>query len=426
MQYDDTSDVSSGHDITFEGQDLGPATIDSDNDGVADSVAIADGNDVYLITDADHDGSVDGYAVIDSSGHVTDAAGTDAGLAGASSGTSTDDHQNTNVSDHTQTSGAAGDITIEADGQTYDAGAPTADFTGDGANDTAIVQGEDGTVNAFTDSDGDGQADTITQVDAEGHVTVAVSDGNGGWEVAATGHIDANGNVVEDSGSNTDPSNTTTTQQHTGTDVSNHQDTTQQHTGTDVSNHQDTTQQQGSQQQSSTGAQDDITLTANGHSTDLGAPTADLTGDGTPDTVVSQQSDGTMVGYTDSDGDGQADTVTQIAPDGSVVIGQSDGHGGWEQVATGHIDSSGNFVQDGGDTTSSSTAADSGVSNNDAGFSTSNADAGNGVAQGESSTSSATSGVAQADTSNAPVSNGTASASTASSISGAMGNASNG
>ena len=85
---------------------------------------------------------------------------------------------------------------------------------------------------------------------------------------------------------------------------------------------------------------------ADGQTYELGAPTADLDGDGNPDTVVTEMPDGTVVGYSDVDGDGQADQVTQIDPDGSVTIGVPDGNGGWEQAATGRIGDNGEFVPD--------------------------------------------------------------------------------
>jgi len=88
-------------------------------------------------------------------------------------------------------------------------------------------------------------------------------------------------------------------------------------------------------------------LTGPGGEYDLGHPTTDLNGDGTADTVVAQLSDGTVVGYSDNDGDGTADQVTQISPDGRVMIGVSDGRGGWQQAATGYLGADGSFVPDG-------------------------------------------------------------------------------
>ena len=44
----------------------------------------------------------------------------------------------------------------------------------------------------------------------------------------------------------------------------------------------------------------------------VGAPTVDLDSDGSPDTAVIHNSDGSTTAYTDRDGDGSADQITQI------------------------------------------------------------------------------------------------------------------
>jgi Tol biopolymer transport system component len=61
---------------------------------------------------------------------------------------------------------------------------------------------------------------------------------------------------------------------------------------------------------------------------------------------VVQGDDGTTVLVTDVDGDGTGDQIIQVNPDGSAVVQQTDGDGGWDTVATGHVDSDGNLVLD--------------------------------------------------------------------------------
>lgn len=124
---------------------------------------------------------------------------------------------------------------------------------------------------------------------------------SGGWEVTATGHLDADGVLVPGSRPNASADG-------------------------------------------DSARADAISVTDQGQAYDLGRPTTDLDGDGAADTVVTHLTDGTVVGYSDTDGDGTADQVTRISPDGSVVIGVLDGNGGWEQAAAGQLDQDGRFV----------------------------------------------------------------------------------
>ncbi|PRZ41162.1 hypothetical protein CLV47_11138 [Antricoccus suffuscus] len=59
---------------------------------------------------------------------------------------------------------AGGDLSLTIDGQTYDVGAPTLDFSGDGVADTVAVE-QDGNVEYYVDSDQDGVADQIIVLD---------------------------------------------------------------------------------------------------------------------------------------------------------------------------------------------------------------------------------------------------------------------
>lgn len=381
MEFDTGPDVQPGHDITIDtasgSQDLGQATYDSDHDGVADSVIVIDGDHEYVITDSDHDGRADSMHEFDSSGHEvdpktgapidstgTDSTGTD--TTGTDTGAGAADH--TASTDSGSTSGSARsdhDITVIGDdGSAHSLGAPTIDMDLDGSPDTAIVHNDDGSVTGYTDRDGDGNADQITQISADGKVVIAIGDGHGGWKVAGTGHLDDSGSVIPDrtpdpSGSldGTDSDGVTTGTGHTSTGTTDHPGTAgSDHPGTAGSDHPSTA---GSDHpggatepipdhapMSGYAPTGDIIFSDGGQDYDLGRPTTDLDGDGTPDTVVTHRSDGSVVGYTDTDGDGRADQVTQISPDGQVVIGVSDGHGGWEQVATGHLDTDGRFVPD--------------------------------------------------------------------------------
>jgi len=340
--------------------DVGAPTIDLTGDGVNDTVQLTgtDGSTV-LVADADQDGQADNIVQISPDGSVTyavsdghggwvvsgtghmDADGTltqdSSGETGQpyqppvdlGSGTGTDDGTATQVSTH---SGA--DMTVDIDGTAYDVGPATADTDGDGTADTAVVEGSDGSTVFVTDVDGDGTGDQIVQVNPDGSVVVQQGDGDGNWQTVATGHLDANGQVVIDQQAGTDAGTSTGTAGTAGTSATDGNSGTAGTDGTETTG----------TQTASSGS--DLTVDIDGTSYDVGAPTLDADGNGTPDTAVVQGDDGTTVLVTDVDGDGTGDQMVQINPDGSAQIQQTDGNGGWQTVATGHVDSSGTLVID--------------------------------------------------------------------------------
>lgn len=209
MDFSTGHDVRPGDDITMEtsagAQDLGQATYDSDHDGVGDSVIVIQDDREYLITDADHDGHADSVRAFDasgqeidpSSGHPLDAPsggtgqGTNLGSAGpvgyAWFGSTAADAAGASAGfAHGTPDGSVMTVT-GADGSEHDLGAATVDLDRDGTPDTAVVRDADG-----------GVADQMTRIGVDGDVVIAVSDGAGGWEVAATGHLDDSGALVED------------------------------------------------------------------------------------------------------------------------------------------------------------------------------------------------------------------------------------
>ncbi|SDO78172.1 hypothetical protein SAMN04515671_1977 [Nakamurella panacisegetis] len=382
MEFDTGPDVQPGHDISISGSsgstDLGAATYDSDHDGVADSVIVIEDDHEYVITDSDHDGHADSIHAYDENGNQVDpktgapidgsgdgtTGGSSDGTTGTDTGASTTDHTGSSTTgastDGTQTgssSDAGSDITVTgSDGSAHSIGTPTVDLDHDGSPDTAVVHNSDGSVTGYTDRDGDGHADQITQIGADGKVVIAVADNNGGWTITTTGHLDASGNLVPDGTPNPDasldPADTAgvtsghTTTSGTATGASDH--TTSGQTTSEPTGDGRTVAEPvpNSAPISGNEPDGDITFSEDGKDYDLGHPTTDLDGDGTPDTVVTHLADGTVVGYTDTDGDGTADQITQISAGGQVVIGVSDGHGGWTQAATGHMGADGKFVPD--------------------------------------------------------------------------------
>jgi len=351
MEYSDGSEgVEPGASISAHGEDLGAATYDSDHDGVADSVIVGQDEYTVVVTDSDHDGTADSVTGYDAQGHqVQHGPSGDTGVDGSGSNPGSDGSGTADPGSGGSGSGdpatdgdpggssgdaAAGSITVvDEQGRAVEVGPPTADMDGDGTADTAIVRNDDGSTTGYTDRNADGEADQITQIGTDNHVTISISDGKGGWDVAATGRLDANGEFVEDAGSGAgDPA--------AGTDSTNPDNAV----GGAVLSDLAAGDPAGDPADS---VATTITYTdANGQSYPLGAPTADFDGDGTPDTVVTTLENGTVVGYSDVDGDGRTDQVTQIDPDGTVTIGVPDGNGGWEEAATGHLGKNGEFIAD--------------------------------------------------------------------------------
>lgn len=230
MEFGTGHDVRPGEDIALETssgtQDLGQATYDSDHDGIGDSVMIIQDDHAYLVTDSDHDGYADSVRAFDSAGHEIDPSsgqplsepGDSPDSSGSPQGSGATGEGGSNV----QVGGAAGygsfagpvagdaalgtaavptgaGLTVPVDdGTLQELGAATVDLDRDGAADTAVVREADGAVIGYTDRDGDGIADQMTQIGTGGDVVISFSDGRGGWEVAATGHLDDAGALVED------------------------------------------------------------------------------------------------------------------------------------------------------------------------------------------------------------------------------------
>lgn len=211
MEFGSGHDVRPAGDITMDtsagSADLGQTTYDANSDGVADSVIIFEGDHEYLITDSDSDGHADSIRVYDASGHeVAPSSGqpidgaTGSTGAGGSTGHPGQGLFGTDAAGVLDAGVVAGQgIGIPgADGTEPELGPATVDLDRDGTPDTTVVREPDGAVIGYTDVDGDGVADQRTRIGVAGDVTIAVRDGRGGWQVAATGHLDEAGRLVED------------------------------------------------------------------------------------------------------------------------------------------------------------------------------------------------------------------------------------
>ncbi|MEU3625777.1 hypothetical protein BS329_06810 [Amycolatopsis coloradensis] len=171
-------------------------------------------------------------------------------------------------------------VTVHVDGEEYQAEL-NYDLDKDGVNDAAVIQHDDGTGQAFVDTDGDGEADQYAVLDENGKVVqeAVYDEASGAW-------VEAGDN--DDSGSDA---------------------------GTSGSMHADMP----------------------GGEVEVGPPTIDTDGDGTPDTVVVQTEDGRTIAFTDKDGDGNADIAVETDASGNSKTYEHTGPGQWTETASGVV-----------------------------------------------------------------------------------------
>lgn len=182
------------------------------------------------------------------------------------------------------------DLTVTVDGEEYNAEA-SVDFDSDGVDDTAVVETDDGAI-TFTDTDADGQADLMTQLDADGDVVgqARFDEATGEWV-----HVD--------------PADR----------------------GTAAAQHS---------------AAGPMTVDTPLGQAEVGAPTHDTDGDGIDDSVVITGSDGDTLILTDADEDGDADYATKITGEGDITVSEHTGPGEWTTIERGHLDDQGQYQRD--------------------------------------------------------------------------------
>ena len=130
-------------------------------------------------TDTDHDGTADLATMYDADGHAVGQAHYDAA---------------TGQWTQSAAAGAAGGITVDTDHGEQNVGPATADTTGSGHNDTAVVTDDAGNTILYQDVDGDGKADYAMEIAANGQVTISEHTGEHQWTAIEHGHIDDSGN----------------------------------------------------------------------------------------------------------------------------------------------------------------------------------------------------------------------------------------
>jgi len=203
----------------------------------------------------------------------------------------------------------ADELTIHVDG-TEQSFATTADLDDDGRAESVYVGATEASTEggyAYTDTSGDGVADTLTEFDARGGVvTQAVYDpATGGWNEVAPGSVAAIGAGP-------------TSLEPAGLAPTGVAPTGVAPTG-------------------GTGSGHIITVDTPDGPTPAGAATYDTDGDGKADTTVASTVDGTTLVVTDVDGDGAADVVTEVSSDGTYSSFEHTGAGEWTAVDGGNL-----------------------------------------------------------------------------------------
>ncbi len=185
-----------------------------------------------------------------------------------------------------------GELKVTVEDEEYTAEA-TYDLNDDGVNESAVVETDDGGHLAFSDTDGDGDADLMSTFDKDGDLVgqARFDERSGEWI------------AVEPSDKHTQQTNT-----NTGKSIT-----------VDIEG---------------------------GPDQNVGPATEDTDNDGRADTAVVKDGEGDTWLFTDVDGDGKADVATEITADGEVTMSKHTGDDEWTQVEHGRIDGNGKYVPD--------------------------------------------------------------------------------
>ncbi|MDQ2582977.1 hypothetical protein [Saccharothrix yanglingensis] len=191
-----------------------------------------------------------------------------------------------------ETGAADGELKVTVGDEEYTAEA-TYDLDEDGVDESAVVETDDGGHLAFSDTDGDGDADLMSTFDADGELTsqATFDEESGDW-------------VAVDPADDRD------------------------------------------QQTNSNDGKSMTVDVEDGGVQEVGPATEDTDGDGRADTAVVRDEDGDTWLFTDSDGDGSADIATEITRDGEVTVSKHTGEDEWTEVEHGRIGPDGKYEPD--------------------------------------------------------------------------------
>ncbi|XVS64394.1 hypothetical protein ACQPYE_40175 [Actinosynnema sp. CA-299493] len=206
-----------------------------------------------------------------------------------------------------ETGAADGELKVTVGDEEYTAEA-TFDLDQDGIEESAVVETDDGGHLAFSDTDGDGDADLMSTFDSDGELTsqAEFDEDSGEWV------------AVEPSDDRTEQTNT-----NAGKAI--------------------------------------VVDMEGGADQNVGPATEDTDGDGRADTAVVKDEDGDTWLFTDADGDGNADLATEITQDGEVTVSRHTGDDEWTEVEHGRIGEDGKYTPDGDEAWSEEKVTVSGV-----------------------------------------------------------------
>ncbi|MFJ6670588.1 hypothetical protein ACIQMJ_05710 [Actinosynnema sp. NPDC091369] len=206
-----------------------------------------------------------------------------------------------------ETGAADGELKVTVGDEEYTAEA-TYDLDQDGVDESAVVETDDGGHLAFSDTDGDGEADLMSTFDADGELTGQAEFDEDSGEWIAVDPQDDRGEQT-----NTNAGKAIVVDMEDGADQN------------------------------------------------VGPATEDTDGDGRADTAVVKDEDGDTWLFTDADGDGRADLATEITQDGEVTVSKHTGDDEWTQVEHGRIGEDGKYAPDGDEAWSEEKVTVSGV-----------------------------------------------------------------
>jgi hypothetical protein len=232
----------------------------------------------------------------------------------------------TDDTDACGTDGGSDELTVDIDGEEYVV-EENLDVDGDGANDTAVVETEDGGAIAFADTDGDGVADVAVQFDANGDVVAGADydESTGEWHEEDVDALPTpSGDGADGTGAADDPGDPSDDEFEDAADSTDYDP-------------------------GPTGYQagaDDMRVDLPGEDVSAGPATYDTDGDGYADTAVVADQDGTTYVFTDTNGDGEADEAAVVEADGDVTLASHTGDDEWTVIDEGHLNADGTYESD--------------------------------------------------------------------------------
>lgn len=199
-----------------------------------------------------------------------------------------------------------GHIAVAGQGGFSDAGAPQYDMDGDGTPETVVIE-RNGEILQYSDTDGDGRADQLLQVDGDDKTATILLDHGHGWEIESTGHIGEDGDFVPDHGASPAGQPVVDAPPAIG-----------------------------------------VTVPGSRDAVSVGPPDQDIDGDGVAESVAVRSPDGHLLIVSDTDADGTADQMIDVDQESGQVSWMTlDDDGSWVVAQHGHVTPDGELEVDG-------------------------------------------------------------------------------